>query len=507
MRRLHETEPIPPLTDFGVSPEVEAVIRKATAKRLEDRYSTAEEMLAALTGGEATASLLLFTSPGSADVFVDNIPRGASDQERGRLLVEGLTPGLHSVRVTKTGYDFYKIDMMLEASRRTDLQVQLPARSTVAIPRFDEAGQPDASTNRIASGDEVRTAMLVFESLPAGSTVAFGQGQRVLAGEDGRATVPLGPGTHQFEVTDPSGDRKQDTVTITDEEIGSYKTVAMAPGPRRTGAAFGTAQAGSAQPRAIPAAPPVAATGAQSSPSRGKKIAAGLSVIIFAALSAAAIIVIRGPGKAPQQQVASEASANAIGPVPTPTLAPTQQPTVNAVVPSPTPTPAPSVNKKDETNKQNPLPTPTAKPIEETPKPERNPHDNSPVSVPPPPVQPTPQIIKPTDEPDTETGTCLTVIVTGPGGGPVAGVRVAVTDEPSLYQGMTGPNGRWRRCGLTPGHRVMVRVFKAGNVVGTRQDILTAGRNFIGVQVQQPADPYSESSRPGRKPGLWQRQP
>src|SRR5262249_47376207 len=150
-----------------------------------------------------------------------------SDEERGRLLVEGLTPGLHNVRVSKGGYEQYKIDMVLEANHRSDLQVQLPARSTVAMSRFDEAGQPRAATNRIPGGDDIKTAMLVFESLPVGSSIAFAGGQRALAGEDGRATVPLAPGTHQFEVTDPSGRRKRETVTITDQEVGSFKTVAI----------------------------------------------------------------------------------------------------------------------------------------------------------------------------------------------------------------------------------------------------------------------------------------
>src|SRR5215472_8878685 len=233
MRRLHETEPIPPLTQYGVSPELEGIIRKATAMRIEDRYSTAEEMLVALRGGQSTASLLLFTSRGSADVFVDKIQRGTSDQERGRLLVEGLTPGLHSVRVARAGYEPYKIDMVLEANRRTDLQVQLPARSTVAIPRFDDV-QSDAGTSKISTGDDAKTAMLVLKSLPAGSSVAFAGGQRIRAGEDGRATVALGPGTHEIEVTDPSGGSKRKTVTITDQELGSFKTVAMDPAPRPT---------------------------------------------------------------------------------------------------------------------------------------------------------------------------------------------------------------------------------------------------------------------------------
>jgi len=44
-------------------------------------------------------------------------------------------------------------------------------------------------------------------------------------------------------------------------------------------------------------------------------------------------------------------------------------------------------------------------------------------------------------------------------------------------------------------------------VIGTKQDILTKGRNFIGIQLQAGADPYDESSRPGRRPGAWQKQP
>src|SRR5262245_44211862 len=387
MRRLHETEPIPSLTSFGVSAEVEAVIRRATAKRLEDRYSTAEEMLAALGGGQASASLLLFTSPVSAEVFVDNIQRGTPAHERGRLLVEGLTPGLHNVRVAKAGYEPDKIDMVLEADRRTDLQVQLPARSTVAIPRSDQAGHPDASTNRIASGDDVKTAMLVFESLPVGSSIALGDGRRALAGEDGRATVPLGPGTHEIEVTDPSGGRRRETVTITDQECGSFKTVALLQAQRPTAAGLGAAQAVAGQtapagqtsaPRALGSMPPPA-TGAK--PSSSKKIAAAISVIIFAALSAAAFIVIRGPGRAPQQQqTAADASANVAAPVNTAS----PQTTINAVTVNSTPSPSPSTNRnsaapKDETRKE--TPPPGARPIEaETPKPGRNTHDHSPVN-------------------------------------------------------------------------------------------------------------------------------
>ena len=510
MRRLHESEPIPSLAEFGVPAEIESVVRKATAKRIEDRYSTAEEMLAALGEGQTTASLLLFTSPGSAEVFIDNIPRGTSDEERGRLLIEGLTPGLHNVRVTRAGYETYKIDMVLEPNHKTDLQVQLPARSTVAMPRFQEGaetGLQDAATHKIATGDELRTAMLVFESLPAGTTVVFGQGRRVLAGEDGRATVALAPGTHEFEVTDPSGGSKRETVTISDQDVGSFRTVAINQPPRPTVAGLGAspaAQVPSVANRAAAAAPP---SDIAKKPSAGKKIAAAISVIILAGLSAAAFIVIRGPGKGPQQQqTVADVSTNPVVPVATPPPSASPEQTLQAAVPASTPTPAPGLNKnaaKEEAKKETPAPTP--KPTEDATRHPKNLPDNPPIAVPPPVPQPTPTVIRPIEEPDNESGTCLIVIVTGPGGGPAGGVRVAVTDEPSLYQGVTGPNGRWRRCGLMAGHRITVRVFKGGTLLGTKQDVLTAGRNFVGIQVQASLDPYNDLPRPGRKPNFWQR--
>src|SRR5262249_34984443 len=277
--------------------------------------------------------------------------------------------------------------------------------------------------------------------------------------------------------------------------------------PRPTVAGLGAspaAQVPSVAKRAAAAAPP---SEIAKKPSAGKKIAAAISVIIFAGLSAAAFIVIRGPGKGPQQQqTASDISSNPVVPVATPTQAPNPGQTLQATAPAPTLTPVASLNKntaKEEAKKETPAPTP--KPTEDATRHPKNLPDNPPVALPPPVPQPTPTVIRPIEEPDNESGTCLIVIVTGPGGGPASGVRLAVTDEPSLYQGVTGPNGRWRRCGLMAGHRVTVRVFKGGTLLGTKQDVLTAGRNFIGIQVQAQLDPYTDLPRPGRKPNFWQR--
>ena len=63
MRELHQREPLPALTPLGVSAEIERTVFRATAKRLEDRYQSADEMLEDLlrisaTGGDAPTVVL-----------------------------------------------------------------------------------------------------------------------------------------------------------------------------------------------------------------------------------------------------------------------------------------------------------------------------------------------------------------------------------------------------------------------------------------------------------------
>src|SRR5215471_11887610 len=144
MREMHQQTPIPSLGSFGVPPEIERVVQRATAKRLEDRYQAADEMLADLKKVNGTdsdaptvvlsnSSLCITTTPGAAEVYVDDALCGTSDASRGRLLVEGLTAGLHAVRVLKQGFNEYKINVSLEDGKQTDLQVALAARATVAM--------------------------------------------------------------------------------------------------------------------------------------------------------------------------------------------------------------------------------------------------------------------------------------------------------------------------------------------------------------------------------------
>src|SRR4030095_7082636 len=45
MREMHERAPLPSLAPYGVPSNIERIATRATAKRLEDRYQTAEQML------------------------------------------------------------------------------------------------------------------------------------------------------------------------------------------------------------------------------------------------------------------------------------------------------------------------------------------------------------------------------------------------------------------------------------------------------------------------------
>ena len=94
MREMHERTPLPSLKPFEVPPDLEHVVVRATAKRLEDRYQSAEQMLVdlkkvSITNSDAATVVLtssrlsLITTPGAAEVYVDDALCGTSDASRG----------------------------------------------------------------------------------------------------------------------------------------------------------------------------------------------------------------------------------------------------------------------------------------------------------------------------------------------------------------------------------------------------------------------------------------
>jgi Protein kinase domain/PEGA domain len=479
MRDLHNSEPLPALVPLGVPAQLERMATRATAKRLEDRYQTADEMLADLKNlsgigaDRATivlngARLLLNTTPGAAEVYVDDVLRGASDATRGKLLIDGLTAGLHGVRVLKEGYNEYRINVSLEEGRQTDLQVALPARATVAIPPAENTAAGGFDTLKLQPADYTATALLVFESLPVGSTLFAGSEAVGRADQDGRATVKLAPGSHEIRATTPSGVSGTCVVSVTTEEIGASKTMTL-PLPAASTAAQ-LRDAGSHPSR------------------RAKQVAAAAVVILLLALAAAAYFVLRGPGRNRSTVETASVSPDGVS-TPTAQASPSaKQPETQAGDPQ-------AIEEKKKTAALE-----IGKKASE-PKPEKSDKKDG---EPQPPTVPAPPMIVPHPSADADAlpepehrstvpgrEGCVLVTVTDPDGQPVQGVRVAVVEQPdsgssAFFNGHTGERGRWQNCGLTPGHQIRVAVMgPRGGILGTQQTTVTAGRTFVNIRVQR----------------------
>ncbi len=490
MRKLHESQDLPPLSPLGVPIGLEAIIRRAAAKRIEDRYQTASEMLAqirSLTGEVAqipletgTATLILTTAPGAAEVFVDETPRGISEELRGKLLIEGLTSGVHTVRVSKAGFSDYRISVSIEGSQQTDLQVALAAHATMAIPRFDnDTAAVDFSTQAIDNSDTIRTAMLVVESVPAGSTVFVGTRPVALADATGRATFALQPGVHEVQVSAPSGATRKEFVTVTDQDTGSLKTITL-PIPRAalTGA---TVQVIKREPTRT-----------------GQRVAMAVVLVLLAALVAASYYVIRGPTRMNAPVESSSVLPPTQAPEPAPSTPP--EPDTKATIQLPE-----EKKPKDSAELAAQKKAREASRSDEKVLPEKqaqNPAAAAAVGHPaviPAPALPDPPV-QTQEQPPAAEGACIAVALTGPNGQPGSGVRLTLALESgNSYSGQTNDKGRWHRCGLTIGQRGKLIVFgPAGGGLTSRPVIVTSSRNWVQIQIESPSTHVNTEPDGGR---------
>jgi len=472
MRELHLREPLPALASLGVPEEIERIAFRATAKSLEDRYQSADEMLNDLRGlGESesdaptvvlsSSRLLVSTTPGGAEVYVDDARRGTSDATRGRLLIDGLSAGLHSVRVLKEGFNEYRINVSLEEGRQTDLQVAIPARATVAMPPDESTAASGLETLKFQGSDDLKTAMLTVESLPAGTALFIGSKPVGSAGEDGRATLKLSPGEYEIRAASPTGEVGTRRVTVTSQNTAGAMTMTV-PLSQAT----------------ITAAPT-----ARSEPSgRGKQLAAAAVVILLLALAAAAYFVLRGPDRSQESAAISPPGAVVSSPAPEPSTAP-QQPdsqagednrkAAEARRQTEQPVSADAQKKATETAGKTETKEPSQPATSVTTKP----------TAPPAPVE--------TASPPAAAAKegCVVVTVQDANGQPVSGARVGLMDDSSggRFSGRTGPNGRWRQCGLTTGSTVRAAAFGAAGMINP-QTAVVMQRTFITISLSRRLD-------------------
>ena len=465
MRTRHESEPLPSMASLAVPEEIDRIARKATAKRIEDRYTTADEMLADLrkvesAGGaaatvETSARLALATAPGAADVFVDNIPRGVTDETSGRILIESLAPGLHSVRVSKAGYSDYKINVSLEENRQTDLQVALAARATMAMPQTEDTAPVDAKTIRVDNSDEIKTALFVVEGVPSESTIFIGSEAVAKAGDDGRATIKLKPGVHEIQVTTPSGAGAKRMVTVTGQDTGSLNTIKIP-----------------LEPAAVVTQPMSSTVRGPSGP--GKRLAAAAALVILLALVVAAYFVLRGPER--NQVLANDPAA------PTPQ----QGESISQVVGDDSQKAIRDAQRvaedQQKTDAEIKALQKELKAVEEGKREAEKEAQKLAATAPTPAPAPQPE---PPRQPPVQSDACVDVLVVGPTGDPLPRMKVALFSGGNLSGGTTGADGRWGRCGVAAGQAVRVEVRGPRRALGMRQRIVEPGKNEFVIRVNR----------------------
>ena len=476
MRELHQRGPLPALAPLGIPAAIERIAMRATAKALQDRYQFADEMLSDLRSLGTTSAdaptvvlsnsrLLLSTTPGGAEVYVDDMLRGTSDAIRGKLLVDGLTAGLHSVRVLKEGFNEYRINVALEEGRQTDLQVAIPARATVAMPQSEETAPAGLDTVRFQSSDEIKTAVLIVESLPPGTTLFVGSEAMAHAGDDGRATVSLRPGEHQIRATSPSGATATRVVSVTNQDTGALKTISL---PLTQ-----TTVAGAAIP------------GVRPEPSRsGKQMAAAAVVVLLLALAAAAYFVLRGPGR-----TAGDSPTNAAtSPVAVQETPATTQPSSRTEAQSTGDDKKTAAEARRQAERDAAATEAQKKAAEAKEKADAKEAPQQPVksvtvappAVPPPATETAPQPTVPLRD------GCVAVTVLDVNGDPVTGFKVGLMDQSdgARFGGRTGPKGHWQQCGLARGHAVQVAVLgPMGAVLHSQTAVIATPRTFVTLRL------------------------
>jgi serine/threonine protein kinase len=496
MRTMHESHELPSLDSLNIPANLQKVIQKAAAKTLEYRYPSADEMLADLlpaaqqnaatvaTGN--SSQLLITTVPPAAEVYVDEAFRGASDATNGKMFIDGLSQGLHNVRVSKGGYNEYSISVVLEDGKRTELQVPLAARSTIVMPQVSEATAPmDAKTVKMESGDEVATAMLVLEEIPAGSQVFVGFTAMGQAGDDGCATVKLAPGVHELQVKTPTGEVSKRIVTLTEKDAGSFKTMVMPfTTDEKPSQVTGQSSFAAATQMTDSSASSTRTMGSskaqtEAAPTK-KKLAMAAVVVLLLALAASAYFALRKPTADTPQDLATASQQQNLT---TPQTANGQQNPTSAAAQEPkTDAERQALEKeREQLEREKKALEKKEQSIAEA-KNEQPKGQLPPPQEPPPPVEPSSSASVTSSSEGTG---CVGVRVAGPNGQAAQGVRVMFVGGGNQQNKRTGANGLSLACGFPVGSTVKIIAMGMGVPV-VRELTVKPGTNGTEIRLERP---------------------
>jgi PEGA domain-containing protein len=128
--------------NFRVTEDTEKLLREAGAN--DNLVSTLKE----LTPKPTAPVLVIHSSPGHAQVYIDDVPIGTTSPE-GLLKLPTLSPGDHKVRLSLESFNDYEVVAKLVPGETTTLEAKLAAAPSVAAkpttPDVKKAGANAAS--------------------------------------------------------------------------------------------------------------------------------------------------------------------------------------------------------------------------------------------------------------------------------------------------------------------------------------------------------------------------
>lgn len=165
VKKLTEQDVIELLTGDASIPDVIAVARKsgisfqvtsAVANRIRGAGGS-EELIRVLRSlaphapvvpGAAAPTLMIQSTPGQSQVYIDDEPVGTTSTE-GRLKLTQLAPGSHSVRISLAGYQDYEKTVNLTGGIVTSLTATLqPAAPVPEVPPVSPEAPPVVTPNQ-----------------------------------------------------------------------------------------------------------------------------------------------------------------------------------------------------------------------------------------------------------------------------------------------------------------------------------------------------------------------
>ncbi len=148
--KKHLTDKPPTFEEVGVQvpPAVEKAVRRTLEKDRSDRTETVEKLIEELgsalglsqhgsitaQSGIPASTLQVLTSPPNCEVFVNDVPVGAS-QTDGWLMLEGIQSGNHNLRVHHEGYEDWQNSVFLDGSPKQVVAELKSAADADGIPK------------------------------------------------------------------------------------------------------------------------------------------------------------------------------------------------------------------------------------------------------------------------------------------------------------------------------------------------------------------------------------